>query len=104
MTNYVLAYTGGSMAQTDEERAAAMDAWGAWFGGLGSAVVDAGNPFGAAATVGPDGSTRDGGAAGLTGYSVVSADGLAAAGTLVKGCPVLSSGGSVEIYEVGPVM
>ena len=44
MANYVLAYTGGGMAQTEAEREAAMAAWGAWFGTLGPAIVDAGNP------------------------------------------------------------
>ncbi|HSV65641.1 MAG TPA: hypothetical protein VLJ59_07020 [Mycobacteriales bacterium] len=28
MANYVLVYTGGSMPETDEERAAVMAAWG----------------------------------------------------------------------------
>jgi hypothetical protein len=34
---------------------------------------------------------------------VVSADSLAAAGELAKGCPVLASGGSVEVYEAIPI-
>ena len=43
-------------------------------------------------------------ASGLTGYSVLKADSLAAATTLAKGCPVLAHGGAVEVYEVYPVM
>ena len=35
MASYLLAYTGGSMAETDAEREAAMAAWGQWFGTLG---------------------------------------------------------------------
>ena len=50
-----------------------MAAWGAWFGSLGDTVVDAGNPFGDVASVAADGSVADGGAAGLTGYSILSA-------------------------------
>ncbi len=50
MANYLFAYTGGGMAQTDAEREAAMAAWGQWFGTLGSAIVDAGNPFGPSAS------------------------------------------------------
>src|SRR5205809_111502 len=42
MAKYLLAYKGGGMAQTDEEREAAMQAWGAWFGELGQAVVATG--------------------------------------------------------------
>jgi hypothetical protein len=104
MANYLLAYKGGSMAATDEEREVAMAAWGAWFGGLGAAVVDPGNPFGASATVAGDTTVSDGAPSALTGYSVLSADSLQAAGELVKGCPVLVAGGSVELYETIPVM
>jgi hypothetical protein len=104
MAKYLFAYVGGTMAETEEGRQAAMAAWGTWFGALGPAIVDAGNPFGPAATVSAPGSVSDGGTAGLTGYSVLSADSLAAASKLAEGCPVLSSGGSVEVYETFEVM
>jgi hypothetical protein len=104
MANYLLAYTGGGMAQTDAEREAAMAEWGNWFGSLGEAVVEIGNPLGASATVSNGGSVNDGTPSSLTGYSVLSADSLAAASALVKGCPVLASGGSVEVYETLNVM
>ena len=104
MANYLLAYKGGGMAQTDHERQAAMTAWGAWFGGLGQAVVDPGNPFGPSASVAADGNLSDGAPSGLSGYSVLSADSLEAAGELAKGCPVLAAGGSVEVYETFSVM
>lgn len=104
MTNYLLAYKGGSMAATEEERQAATTAWVGWFGGLGQAVVDHGNPFGPAATVTNGGSVSDGATSAITGYSVVSADTLAAASALAKDCPVLAAGGSVEVYETIPVL
>jgi hypothetical protein len=104
MANYLLAYKGGTMAASDEERKLAMAAWGAWFGGLGAAVVDPGNPFGPSATVADDTTVSEGAPSALTGYSVLSADSLQAAGELVKGCPVLVAGGSVEVYETIPVM
>lgn len=99
MSKFVLAYTGGGMAATEEEQAAVMEAWGAWFGQLGDAVAEIGNPFATSAVVGPDGATSAVGPSGLTGYSVVNADSLDSATTLAKGCPVLASGGSVEVYE-----
>jgi len=99
MATYVLVYKGGSMAQTEEERNAVMAAWGKWFGELGPAVVDGGNPFGPSASVGSDGSVKDGGGSGLTGYSILKADSLSEATQKAKGCPVLSSGGSIEVYE-----
>jgi hypothetical protein len=104
MANYLLAYKGGGMAQTDAEREAAMAAWGNWFGSMGDAVVEIGNPLGPSATVSNGGGVGDGAPSGLTGYSVLSADSLAAASELAKGCPVLASGGSVEVYEALNVM
>ena len=97
MGNYLFAYRGGSMASTEEERQAAMQAWGAWFGKLGSAIVDPGNPFAGSTSVNGNG----GGAAAseLTGYTVVNADSLDAASALAEGCPVLDGGGSVDVYE-----
>lgn len=104
MGKYVFAYTGGGMAQTDEEREAAMAAWGGWFGSVGQAIVDPGNPFGPSATVANGGSVSDGATSRLTGYSVLSAASLSAASELAKSCPVLASGGSVEVYETFDVM
>ena len=97
MANFVLAYKGGGTATTEEERAAVMEAWGAWFGTLGAAVVEAGAPFSASATVANDKSVGNGGT--LTGYSVLAADSLDGAVGLAKGCPIFSNGGSVEVYE-----
>ncbi len=104
MGKYLLAYRGGGMASTDAEREASMAAWGQWFGQLGPAIVDAGNPFGPSSTVTDGGAVSDSGASALTGYSVLSADSLAAAGELAKGCPILADGGSVEVYETFEVM
>ena len=104
MANYVLAYRGGSIADNDEERQRVMAAWGAWFGALGAATVDAGNPFGEARSLGADGSVSGGGASGLSGYSILSASDIDGAVALAKGCPILAGGGSVEVYEVFPVM
>lgn len=95
MGKYVFAYRGGGMAQTDEARQAAMAAWGAWFGKLGPAIVDPGNPFAGSTSVGGNGSAESA----LTGYTVVTADSLDAASDLAAGCPVLDEGGSIDVYE-----
>jgi hypothetical protein len=106
MANFVLLYSGGSMAETEAEQAAVMQKWGAWFGGLGSAVVDGGNPFAAGAkSVSGDGKVHDGPIGTMaTGYSIISASSLDAAAELAKGCPVLDSGGQITVYEVQPTM
>jgi YCII-related domain len=104
MSNYLFAYRGAEMAATEEERQAAMAAWGAWFGELGAAIVDPGNPFGGSSSVNGGGAVGDGAGSGLSGYSVVKADSLAGASELAKGCPALSKGGSVDVYETVEVM
>jgi hypothetical protein len=104
MTNFVFAYRGGSgMATTPEAQEKVMAEWGAWFGSIGADLVDGGSPFGPARTVHADGGSTDGGSAGLTGYSVVSAPDLAAAAALAKGCPLLANGGTVDVYEALPM-
>jgi hypothetical protein len=92
MGKYVYVYSGGGMAETPEAQEQSMAAWGAWFGELGSAVQDMGNPFGAATVVGD-------GAASATGYSIVGAPSLEDAATLAKGCPILAYGGAVAVHE-----
>ena len=106
MANFVLLYSGGGMAATDAERKKLMDAWGTWFGKLGSAVVDGGNPFTAKAkSVGKDGKISEGdGGMMHTGYSILKADSLDAAAEMAKGCPVLMGGGKIAVYEVHPAM
>jgi hypothetical protein len=105
MVNYVLVYKGGAMAATPEAQQQVMAAWGQWFGGLGQALVDGGNPFsGQASSIGADGNVSQSASSGLTGYSILKADDLAAATGMAKGCPVLTSGGSIEVYETMQVM
>ena len=100
MGKFVLAYHGGSMPESEAEQAEVMAAWGSWFEGLGSAVVDGGNPISQAKTVASDGSAADGGGTNpLSGYSLVNADSLDAAVDIAKGCPVLAGGGNVEVCE-----
>ena len=103
MTKFVFAYRGGSAPESEAEGEAVMAAWMGWFGNLGAAVVDGGAPFGPSATVGSDGGLSDGGASSLTGYSILEAADLAAATEMGKGCPVLASGGTVEVYETMPM-
>ena len=99
MANFLLAYRGGGMPATEAEGQAAMAAWGAWFGGLGDAVVDGGNPCSGSKTVASNGSVTDGAAGKISGYSVLKADSLDAAAAMAKGGPIRASGGAVEVYE-----
>ena len=105
MPKYVLGYHGGSAPSSKEEGDRVMAAWGAWIGSLGKALVDPGNPTSSAKTIAPGGKITDGGGSNpITGYSILEAPSLDAAVTMVKGCPQLTSGGSIEVAEIMPVM
>ena len=105
MTKYVFAYHGGGMPETPEEGQKVMAAWNSWMGGLGKALVDGGNPTGPARTINKDGKVSDGGGANpITGYSIVEAANIDAAVRMAKSCPILMSGGSVEVAETFAVM
>jgi hypothetical protein len=101
MAKYVLLYSGGAMPATQAERDKANHAWGAWLGRLGKAVADPGNPFSdKVKSVATDGRVKDG-ATGerASGYSIVEAGSVDEAAELAKGCPVLTSGGKITVYE-----
>lgn len=106
MTKYVLLYTGGSMPETEEETAAVMKAWGEWYEGLGSAVVDPGNPFGPAAkSIASDGSVSNGPVGAMaSGYTILQAESLDQAVGMAKNCPVLQGGGEISVFETFEVM
>lgn len=100
MAKYLFVYHGGKHPDSDAEKAQVMDAWGKWMGGMGSALVDGGNPVGVSSTVNSDGSVAEnGGANPASGYSLVEAASRADALAHAKGCPILAAGGTVEVAE-----
>src|ERR1700745_672689 len=106
MANYLLLYSGGSMPESEAEQAAVMQAWMGWFGQLGSALVDGGNPTsGQAKTIASDGSATGGSCLGMaSGYSIIKADSLDEAVAKAKGCPVLRGGANIVVLETFNVM
>lgn len=98
MAKFVVMFHAGDSPQ--EPTPAVMDRWMAWFGELGDAVVDTGAPFAGSATISSDGTPSPGsGPDPATGYTVIEAPSLHDAVVLAKGCPGLSAGGSVRLYE-----
>lgn len=106
MATYLLAYHGVGMPETPEEQARVMAAWEKWFGKLGkAAVVDPGNPIGRTKTIARTGRVTNGaGKNPITGYSIIKAKDVEAATKLAQGCPILGSGGSIEVCETFDVM
>jgi hypothetical protein len=106
VTNYLLLYSGGGMPATEAEQKTVLQAWTAWFGKIGSALVDGGNPTTPnSKTIASDGTVTDN-AGGMmpSGYSIIKADSLDAAVALAKGCPVLQGDAKVMVYETFQTM
>ena len=99
MAKYLFVYHGGEDPTTEEEIKEVMDAWGAWLGGLGAAVIDGGNPVGPTKTVAPDGSVSDTGEGAATGYGLFEASSMEDAIEKAKGCPIREANGSIEVCE-----
>jgi hypothetical protein len=100
MNKYLFVYHGGSRPLSEADAKKVMDAWGKWFGSLGGAVIDGGNPVGKSSTVKPDGAlTSGGGANPASGYSLIEASSLEDAHKKALGCPLLAAGGTIEIAQ-----
>ena len=104
MANFLLLYTGGSMPEGEAAQKQVMDAWGQWFGKLGDAVVDGGNPTTPQSkTIASDGTVTDSPAT-VSGYSIIKANSLDDATEKAKGCPVLEGGAKVMVFETFAAM
>lgn len=99
MPNYMFIYHGGGMPETLEDQQKSMAAWMAWMEDVGEAWIDRGAPAGVSRTVSREGTTDNGGANPVSGYSLVRADSHAEACALAQGCPIIADGGSVEVAE-----
>lgn len=95
---YLLLYSGGNPPKSPDEGKAMMEAWMAWFGKIGPAVVDGGAPFAPGSeTIAAAKPSH------ATGYSIVSADSLGDAVALTDGHPHVAHGGGIEVFEIAPM-
>lgn len=100
MTNYVILYTGDTTPDNEEDMQRIMADWGAWYGQIGDAVVDGGNPFGHSKSI-TDSGVHDGpyGETPATGYTIIKADSLDEACGLCENHPHIKHGGQVSVFE-----
>ena len=99
MAKYLFVYHGGKNPESEEEVKQVLDAWGAWLGGMGAAVIDGGNPVGTSVTVNADGSVAETDGNAATGYSLIEASDIDDAIEKAKGCPIRQAEGSIEVAE-----
>jgi hypothetical protein len=103
---YLLVFYGGGMPEGAAAQARVMKQWESWYGKLGPAVVDGGNPMsGAVNKIRADGSISKGPIGKrASGYSIIEAPSLDRATRLARGCPILNIGGEIAVYETFNVM
>jgi YCII-related domain len=107
MAKFILLYRGPATPMEDitpENSEQIMQAWGAWMGKVGDALVDGGAPFAGRTAVAGDGSVTS--ASDLNGYTIVDAPDIDTAKTLCDGNPFVSDGTAkfaIEIYELVPM-
>jgi hypothetical protein len=107
MSKYLCLYHGPATPMeefTPEQAAESTRAWGEWIGRSGSSLADVGTPFGERTAVKDDGATTT--PSELNGYSIVEADSLEGAKSLLKGHPFLTEGKGrfrVEVFELTPM-
>ena len=102
MAKFAVIYSGGmGMAAAPEEQQKIMEEWGAWYGKMGAAVTDGGNPFGASKSIsGAGAAAADGpGAVPATGYTIIEAESLDAAAAACADHPHLNHEGQVSVFE-----
>jgi hypothetical protein len=106
MADYLLLFSGGSMAVSDTEREKMMHEWNAWYGRLGGAVVNRGNPFNTQSqSLSSDGNVIPvTGGPTPSGYAIIKANSMDEAVELAKTCPVLKHGAEVMVYETFEAM
>jgi hypothetical protein len=97
MTKFLVTYHGAGAPESPEAAQQAMAAFVAWAQKTGSALVDPGAPLGPAKVVSSKAVT-DGAADGpFGGYSIIEAEDLDAAVTLVRDHPFVGRGGSLQV-------
>jgi hypothetical protein len=104
MAKFLYVYHGSGKMPTDEAgRKAATDAWTGWYGKLGSAVVDGGNPVGMSKMVLPGGKVENNGGSNPTaGYTIVEAKDIDDAVAKAKDCPILMD--PAFTVEIAPII
>ncbi len=100
MTEYIIAYYGGSEPSTPEEGMAHMEQYKKWLSDLGDAVVNPAVPLGASLSVTTDSVTECDKNDALKGYTVIKAENIDAAVAIAQQCPFLDIGGRLEVAEI----
>jgi hypothetical protein len=91
------------MPDTPELGAEGMAKWLTWAETLGSAMVNPGTPVGITRVLTPHGVSDKPSPHPIMGFSILEAETMEAAMALLKDCPHLEYGGTLEVSEMLPM-
>ena len=100
MPQYFITYLGGDKPSSPEEGEQHMSKYRVWLSSLGDSAVSPANPLKDTNTVNSDGTVTTGSTTSMSGFTIIQADSMQAALLIVKACPFLDVGGSLEVSEL----
>lgn len=100
MPQYVIVYLDGDQPSSPEEGKQPMSKYMDLLSSLGDSAVGPANPLKNTSTVISDGTVTTGGTTTMSGYIINKADSLDEALSIVKKCPFLDIGRSLEVSEL----
>ena len=100
MATYILTYIGGTQPSDPQEASKHFEKYRDWLAGLGESVISAANPLKDTTVIRPDGTITPGSVTEMSGFTLIEASSQEAAIEMVRGCPFLEIGGTLEISEL----
>lgn len=100
MSKFIISYLGGNIPSNPEESAKHLTNYKEWLSSLGDSIISAANPLKDTHTINPDGSVTDGSTTAMSGFTIIEAGSIETAIEMVKTCPFLELGGSLEVSEL----
>ena len=100
MTNFMIAYHGGTQPSSKEEGMAQMNKWKAWIDSLGDAIVNPGTPLPVSKIVTSTRVEEDTDPNSMKGFAVVKAKSMEDAIAMAQSDPFLDNGGTIRVSQM----
>ncbi len=100
MTQFVIVYLGGNQPSSPEEGKKHFAKYMEWMTSLGDSVISPMNPLKDTSVIAPDGTVTEGSTTAMSGFTIIEADSMESALSVVKKCPFLEIGGTLEVSEL----
>lgn len=100
MSRYCVVYLGGREPSSPEEGQKHFAEYMEWLNSLGDSVLSPMNPFKSTHRVNPDRSVIPGSSTSMSGYTILEAESMDVALAMVKNCPFLNIGGTLEVSQL----